>query len=239
MFVTFGKGVVVCIHRIAVQENEQNGIPLCEQGVAALSHVFAKFHVPVREIDEMFPTVVLLQAEIDLHERTPFRTLGFANETNAGFLRSAIRLARVALDAGADNVFPGCRAAAIAGNHVIEIQILAVKNFAAILAGVLVAFENIMARELHFLFRKVIEYGEQNHARNSDAKRNRADTFRMRFLLGEFVPLGKAEGAEGTIAAIENRLGVSLEEQRQRAACGADVDSLPKTVQNKHMLVQH
>ena len=135
-----------------------------------LCHVFAEFHVPVGEIDKMLPTVVLLKAEIDLHERTPFRAFRFADQTNAGFLRCVIRLARIALNAGADNVFPRGRTAAITRNHMIKVQILAIENFAAILACVLVTLENIMARELHFLFRKMIEDGEQNHARNPNAK---------------------------------------------------------------------
>ena len=62
----------------------------------------------------MFPAVVPLQREIDLHERTPFGALGFADEMHAGFLRRAIGLARVALDARAHDVFPGRRAAAVA-----------------------------------------------------------------------------------------------------------------------------
>lgn len=187
----------------------------------------------------MFPTVVLLEAEIDLNKRPPFRAFWFSHQVHARFLRCAIRLVRVALDAGTDNVFPRRWTAAIARNHVIEVQVFAIKYFTAVLTGIFVAFKNIMARELHFLFRKMIEHGEQDHARNANAERNRADAFRMRFLLGEFVPLGKAEGAERTIAAIENRLRVSLEKKRERSAGGADVDSLPKTIQNKHMLVQH
>jgi hypothetical protein len=57
----------------------------------------------------------------------------------------------------------------------IKIKILPIENFAAILAGVLVSFENVMPRKLHFLFREMIKYGEQNDAWNSNPKRDRID----------------------------------------------------------------
>src|SRR5690606_27190611 len=113
--------------------------------------IFSQLDVPVGEIDKMLPAVVLLQAEIDLHERAPLRPLGLANEMHTGFLRCAVCLDRIALDARADNVLPAGRAAAIARDDVVEIEILPVEHMAAILAGVFVALEDVMPRELHFL----------------------------------------------------------------------------------------
>ena len=81
-------------------------------------------------------------------------------------------------------------------NHVIQIQVLAVKNRAAVLTPVLVALKNIMARELHFFLRKAVEQHQENHARDADAKRNGVNAFRMRFLLREVVPLVEVKGLE-------------------------------------------
>src|SRR6185312_7090644 len=108
-----------------------------------LPDVFAQLHVPIRQIHEVLPAVVLMQAEIDLHEWPPFRAFRFAHQVHARFLRRAIRLERIALDARADNVLPRRRAAAIARNDVIEVQVLPVENMAAVLARVFVALENI------------------------------------------------------------------------------------------------
>ena len=99
----------------------------------------------------MFPTVVPVQAEVDLHERPPFRPLRFADKVQPGLLRRAVGFLRVALDTGADDVFPRRRAAAVARQDVIQIQILAVEGAPAVLAGVFVALEDVVARELDFL----------------------------------------------------------------------------------------
>src|SRR5436190_6428 len=96
----------------------------------------------------MFPAIVLVHAEVDLHEWPPLRPLRLPDQVDARFLRCAIRLARIALDTGADNVFPGGRATAVARNDVIQIQVFAIESMATVLTHVFVAFENVMTREL-------------------------------------------------------------------------------------------
>ena len=145
------------------------------------SNIFSQLNVPVSEIDEMLPAIVLVQAEVDLNKWTPLRSLRFANQMHSGLLRRAIGFEGIALDARADDVFPRRWPTAVARNHVIEIQIIAIKRLTAILAHVLVAFENIVAREFDFLFRHPIEHHQQDDARNANAKRDGLDGFRMGF----------------------------------------------------------
>src|SRR5271155_270134 len=84
--------------------------------------VFAELHVPVGEVNEMFPTVVPVQGEIDLHEWTPFRAFRFADEIHAGLGGGPVGLVGVATDAGTNDVFPGRRATPVARNDVVEVQ---------------------------------------------------------------------------------------------------------------------
>jgi len=86
----------------------------------------------------MLPTVVPVQAEIDLHKRTPFRRLGL--RTRCRPASCGLRLAFCVLHSMQEqnNVLPGRRPAAVARNDVVQIQILPVKHAPAILAGVLV-----------------------------------------------------------------------------------------------------
>ena len=128
----------------------------------------AQLYIPVSEVEKMFPAFVMGQPDVHLDKRTPFRTFRFAHQMQACLLRSAICFSRVAGNAGANNVFPGRWPAAVTRNNVIEIQIFALKNLAAVLAGVPVTLENIVPRELHFLFRKTIEHHQKNHARNTN-----------------------------------------------------------------------
>ena len=81
------------------------------------------------------------------------------------FLREPVAFAGITRNARADHVLPRCHSSAIARNDVVEIQIRAIKNMPAVLAGVLVAFENIVTGELHFLFRKAIKKEQHDHAR--------------------------------------------------------------------------
>jgi hypothetical protein len=69
-------------------------------------------------------------------------------------VREAVALTRVARDAGADHVFPGRQATFVARQDVIEIQLLALESFSAVLAGIVVAFKDVVPGEFHFLLWK-------------------------------------------------------------------------------------
>ena len=58
--------------------------------------LFPNLDVPVREVDEVLPTVVTVQSEVNLNEGTPFRTFWLADQMQAGFLGSSIRFPSIA-----------------------------------------------------------------------------------------------------------------------------------------------
>src|SRR4051794_35394064 len=150
----------------------------------------------------------------------------------AGLLRGAIGFESVAFNAGAHDIFPGGWAAAVAGNNVIQIEVFAVKNVAAILAGVFVPLKDVMTCELHFLLREMIVDDEQNHPWNANSKGDGMDRFRMRFLTGQIVPLVEVVRLERTIAAVEHDLSVALKQKSQGAAGSANIDRLPEAIQH-------
>ena len=121
-----------------------------------LSNLFAQLDVPISEVDEVLPTIVLVQREVNLHERSPLWPLGLADQTHASLLRRTVCLAGVALDARAHNVLPRRRTAPVARDDVVQVQVVAVAGLATVLAGVLVALENVMPREYDFLFRHMV-----------------------------------------------------------------------------------
>src|SRR5205814_6406685 len=120
--------------------------------------LIAQFHVPVREINEVFPQIVLRRSKSDLDKRPPLWPLRFADQTHVRFAREPITLARIASDARANNVFPCGHASAVAWHDVIQIKVAPVENLAAILAGVLVALEHVVTRELYLFLWKPIEH---------------------------------------------------------------------------------
>jgi hypothetical protein len=186
----------------------------------------------------MFPAFVLVQAQVDLHEGTPLGPLGLADKVHAGLLRGVIGLAGIARNTRANDVFPSRWAAAIAGNDVIQVQVFAVEGLAAILTGVVIALENIVPCEFHFLFGKAVEHDEQDNARHADLEGNGADALGVRLLIGKVLPLIEAESLKGAVLRIENDLSVAFEEQGERAPGGADINSLPQPVQHQHVLIE-
>lgn len=139
------------------------------------SESVAQLDVPVSEIDEVSPAFVLRRGERDVHERTPLGPFRPADQRHLRFLRKPVPLARVTRDTGTDHVFPRGRPSAIARDNVIEVQIVSIEIMSAVLAGVLVAFENVMPGKFHFLFREPIEKEEDDHPRDPDFERNGRD----------------------------------------------------------------
>src|SRR5471030_208168 len=103
--------------------------------LASLSHAEAspprrclirQLDVPIREIDEMLPRIVAGLAELEMEHGPPLRALRLMEQPQAGLVGRAVALAAVAGHAGADDVFPGAFAAAVARDDVVEIEVLAV-----------------------------------------------------------------------------------------------------------------
>ena len=199
--------------------------------------LIGKLDVPVGQIDEVFPRFVAGFAELEVQHGPPLGPARFVQELKAGLGRCAVALAAVAGDARADNVFPRSRTAAVPGNDVVKIQILAVKSLAAILAHVVIALENVVPGELDLLFGETVEHDEEDDAGDADFEGDSADAFRMRLLIGKVLPLVETESLEGTVLSIQNHLGVAFKKQSKGATRGADIDRLPQSVQDQHMLI--
>lgn len=84
---------------------------------------------------------------------------------------------------------------------------------AAVLAGIAIALEDVVPRELDLLAGESIEEEEQDDSRDTDAKRDRAD---MRFSgrsLGDVLPFLEAVGLKRSVLMAEDDLRMAFEEQ--------------------------
>ena len=111
-----------------------------------------------------------------MDERPPLRPLRFANQAHVRFAREPVAFARIAADAGTNHVLPRGGTSAITRDDVIQIEFATIENLAAVLAGVLVALEHVVASKFHFLLRKPIEHKQHDHPRNLDLERNGCNT---------------------------------------------------------------
>ncbi len=199
--------------------------------------LIAQLDVPVGKIDKVLPEVVLRCGKGNLDKRAPLWPFWFANEAHMRFPREPIALARIAGDARANDVFPTRVPAAISRNHVIKIQIAAIKNMPAILAGALVALEHVVASKLHFLFREPIEKKQDNHTRHADPPRDGRDHFVFRRGRRKIAPTLKIVRHEIVGSIGRHDMGVPCIDQCEGASRRADVHRLPQAVQHQNLTV--
>lgn len=138
-----------------------------------------------------------------------------------------VTLPRITGDAGTDDVLPGRLTPPVAGKNVIEIEITAVQGLATILAGVFIAFEDVVARELNFFFGEAFEKKQNNDPRDPDVNRDRLDHFRLRADPGEVLPTIEIMSEEIALFVGGNHLGVSLIEKGEGPAYRTRVHRLP------------
>jgi hypothetical protein len=83
-------------------------------------------------------------------------------------MRKAVAFACVARDAGADDIFPGGLTTAITGQHMVDIELIAIKGVTAVLACVFIPLKDIVSREFDLLFGKPVKETENNDSRYAD-----------------------------------------------------------------------
>jgi len=185
----------------------------------------------------MPPTFVLRRRKRDVHKRAPLWPLRFPNQVHVRFLRKPVAFACVTSDARANDIFPCRHPTSIARHDVVQIQLASFKNFTTILAGILVALENVVASELHFLFRKPIEKEQNNHARHANFPRDGRHHFVVRRSRGKIAPTLEIVRQEIVGFIRRDDLGMTCINQRKGAPRRADVHRLPQPVQHQDMTV--
>jgi hypothetical protein len=121
---------------------------------------------------------------------------------------------------------------------VVQIQILAVKNFAAVLAGVLIPLVDVVSGKFDLLARHPVEEEEDDHTGNTDLERYGVDHVVARFALGEILPTGEIVCEEIAIGGVYH-LRVPRAQKDESASDGADMDSLPEPIENKDASIDH
>jgi hypothetical protein len=199
----------------------------------------AQLDVPISQVYEMPPTLVAVAVETDIHERAPLWPDGLFDEPHADLVGEAIALLRIARDARADNILPRGQAAFVAGQDMVEIQVALLENFAAVLAGILVALEDVGPCEFDFFLRQAVEEHQHDDPRDADFEGDGVDHFLLGLAVGKVAPAREVVGAEIVGAVGENDLGVPLAYERKSPAHCADVDRLPEPIKDEDLLVQH
>ena len=188
----------------------------------------------------MSPGIVVRSVQADLEERTPTRPFRFPDQFHPGLLRRPVPFLRIALNAGANQIFPRGRPTPIPRNHMVNVQILSIKYSTTVLTGVFIPKEDVVPGQLHLLLRHSIKKEEQDDPRNPDLEGDRPDCLLIRRShLGEITPLPKRKGLETSILRIlPDNLSMTLEEQNQGPPNCAYIDCLPQPVKDQDRLIQ-
>lgn len=153
-------------------------------------------------------------------------------------MREFISLTRVAWDAGADDIFPSGLTAAIAGEDMVDIETATVEDGSAVLAGVLIAFEDIVPGEFDLFFRQAIKETEDDDARDTNLERDRLEHFRLGMRDGKIAPACVVVCEKITRSVGSDDLCVPLIKQDEGPTGRAGIDSLPQPVEYKHWLIE-
>jgi hypothetical protein len=121
---------------------------------------------------------------------------------------------------------------------VIQIKIAPIEHLAAVLAGVLIALEHVVAREFYLLFREPIENEQHNHSRNTDLERNRRDHLMLGRICGKTTPAFEIVREKVVRLIRGNNLSVPGIDERKGPTGRADVYRLPEPVEHQNLTVQ-
>ena len=136
----------------------------------------------------MTPTVIDSPGEGDVHKGAPLRSLRLLKELHPCLVRETISLAGIARDAGADDIFPSGLSSSVTGQHMVDIEMTAVKMLAAVLAGVFIPFKDIESRKLDLLLGEAIKEAEDDDPWHTDAERDRLQHPGLRIREGKITP---------------------------------------------------
>ena len=198
----------------------------------------AQLNVPVRKINEVLPEIVLGRSKRDLHKWPPLWPLRFADQAHVRFSRKPVAFTRVARNTRANHVFPSRRPAPVARHDMVQIELAAIEELSAVLAGVLVSLKHVVSGEFYFLLRKPIEHKQHDHPRDPDLERDGRNHFMFGRIRGQIAPAFEIVRRKVVCVIRRNNLGVPCIYERKSAASRADVHRLPEPVKHQNLTVQ-
>lgn len=185
----------------------------------------------------MFPRFIRGTFQDEADERPALRPGRLSQEAHIRLVRQPVRLADIARNTGADDVFPVRLPAVMTRDHVVEIQLASVKNAPAILALVFIALKDVVAGKLDFLLRKLVKGVQQNDLGHPDPIANRMhtrDIFQRWILARKIDPIHQAEHLIAVFRGVNN-LGMVLAKEAERSLQPDDIHGLPQAIQYQNL----
>ncbi len=209
---------------------------------AKTGKVLLQFDRPIGMVEELLPAFVAGLAEVNVHKRIVPRPDRGADKREAGLLWGPAAFFHVASGAGTNHIRPVRFSAHTARDDVVERKLAGVVTFAAILAGIFVAGEDVAAIELDLAAREAVVEEQADNAGDGDVEIHGGDpvaAIRLEIAL-EFADLApRVEIVVGVCALLEgDDLGELAKEQRKGPFGADNADSHIVLVQDKNATIQ-
>ena len=158
-----------------------------------------------------------------------------AAKLHAGLVGSSVGLPRIARNAGERTVFPGGLSSLSPRDHMVDRQFLGAGLASAILAGGMIAFEQVAAAEGHGLVPRPVVTGQGQDFGNAEVEPHGPDK-RLSLARRELRPVRPAIELKVIGIDDESRL---VPQHDQCTVHGGDVHWLPVAVQHESRSLQH
>jgi hypothetical protein len=207
--------------------------------------VLLQFDGPVGLIEELLPACVLVGAQAQADDGVASWLTWGGDEFHVGLVRGAAALLGVASDTAADKVGPGAEALLASWDDVVEAEFASVEVFAAVLAEVAVAGEDVSSVELDALAWEFFVAQQADDFGDGELHPDGADPFV--FVVGEagvvavcgvggVGPVFEVVGGVGAVVDTDD-FGEVFEEHGERASGVHHADRHPELVQYQHVAV--
>jgi hypothetical protein len=190
---------------------------------------FIQLDVPIGGIDarqERPPLPIATPTEFAGNKRRPFGSPRCSDQGHPGLVRSIAALTAITLEARTDDVFPTCAPPGRPRDYMIQVELASGQPVAAVLAGVAIAHENVVAREPDPPAGNSIETDQQDYPGDAQHPSNHPDPVLPGGQLG---PRGEVEG----LVLLVNRSSHSPVEQTQRSPHRSDMNRQEGLVQHQ------
>ncbi len=197
---------------------------------------------PISVVEELLPAFVAGLAEVNVHKRIVLRLGGLLDKSQAGLFWSSAAFSHVAFGAGTDHIFPIRFSASTFRDNVVEGQLSGGETFAAILAAVSVAGEDVAAIEFYVAAGQAVVEEQADNAGDGDVEiygGNPVAAIRLEIAF-EFADL--APGVEIVVGVsallVRDDLGKLAKEQGKCPSCTDNADSHIVLVQDKNAAIE-
>ena len=119
-------------------------------------------------VEELFPASVAFVGQVDMDNRVAAGLDGFSNQHHAGLCGGAAAFFDIAFQTCADDITPYRQSAQSAGDYMVQGQLRRGEAFAAVLAVVAVAGEQVAAVEFDGFVRDAVVAQQPDHTRHGN-----------------------------------------------------------------------